>query len=80
MSTRILSLNQEKFLLKLYKTLSKELMSGTEMIYQWNLQREMDFINRVLSHRSYTIHYDADRLNSLRNLYKNLTKGLSTSN
>jgi hypothetical protein len=51
------------------------------MIYQWDLQKEIGFIDRVLSDREYSIHDDdADKLNSLRNLYGYLKKGITTSN
>lgn len=72
------------FLLKCVKLIEKEFHSGTfsatHMIYQWDLQREKRFINRVLSDRGYDLLEDADRLNSIRNLYGNLKKGVSTSN
>ena len=70
MSTRILSFDQEKFLLHIYKKISKEFMSGSTHVLLWDLTKEMDFINRVLSDREYSIHNDADRLNSLRGLYQ----------
>ena len=78
--TRILSFIQEEWLLKCVKLIEKEYKRGTMMIYQWDLQKEIWFIDRVLSDREYSIHDDADKLNSLRNLYKNLKKGLATSN
>ena len=80
MSTRVLSFDQESFLLKCVLRIEKEYKSGTMMIYQWDLQKEIWFIDRVLSDREYSIHDDADRLNSIRNLYKNLKKGVPTSN
>ena len=82
--TRVLSFDQESFLLKcvlrIEKEWKKEYKGGSTMIYQWDLQKEIWFIDRVLSDREYSIHDDADRLNSLRNLYRYLTKGVSTSN
>ena len=78
--TRILSFIQEEWLLKCVKLIEKEYKRGTTMIHQWDLQKEIWFIDRVLSDREYSIHDDADKLNSLRNLYKNLKKGLATSN
>ena len=80
MSTRILSFDQESFLLKCVLRIEKEYKSGTTMIYQWDLQKEIWFIDRVLSDREYSIHDDADRLNSIRNLYIYLKKGMTTSN
>ena len=80
MRSRVLTVGQEKFLLKCVKLIEKEFQSGTHMIYQWNLQRERGFIYRVLSDRGYDLLEDADRLNSIRNLYGNLKKGVTTSN
>lgn len=80
MRNRILSFDQEEFLLKCVKLIEKEFQSGTHMIYQWDLQREKRFIYRVLSDREYDLLEDVDRLNSLRNLYGNLKKGVPTSN
>ena len=79
MSTRVLSFDQEEWLLKCVNLIEKEYKGGTTMIYQWDLQKEIGFIDRVLSDREYSIHDDADKLNSLRNLYKNLKKMMQIS-
>jgi len=50
--------------------MSHELMSGSTHVLLWDLTKEMDFINKVLSDRSYSIHEDTDRLNALRGLYQ----------
>jgi len=80
MKTRILSFDQEEFLLKCVKLIEREFKSGTQMVYQWDLQREKRFIYRVLSDREYDILDDSDRLNSIRNLYGYIKKGVTTSN
>ena len=80
MRNKVLSFDQEDFLLKCVKLIEKEFESGTQMLYQWDLQREKRFIYRVLSDREYDLLEDADKLNSLRNLYGYLKKGVSTSN
>lgn len=80
MRTRILSFKQEEFLLKCVKLIEKEWKSGNHMLYQWNLQREKRFIYRVLSDREYDVIEDADKLNSIRNLYIYLKKEMTTSN
>ena len=80
MSTRVLSFDQEEWLLKCVNLIEGEYKKGTMMIYQWDLQKEMWFIDKVLSDREYSIHDDADKLNSLRNLYTYIKKGVSTSN
>lgn len=69
MGTRTLSEKQERFLMDAYIEIEKEFNRGTTYVYQWNLVKELHFINAVLSEREYSIHEDADRLNSLRNLY-----------
>jgi len=80
MKTRILSFDQEEFLLKCVKLIESEFESDTLMLYQWKLQKEKRFIYRVLSDREYDVLEDSDRLNSLRNLYGYLKKGVQTSN
>ena len=80
MNTRVLSFVQEEWLLKCVKLIQKEYESGTAIINQWDLQKEIWFIDGVLFDREYSIHEDSDRLNSIRNLYRYLKKGLSTSN
>jgi hypothetical protein len=69
--TRILSFDQEKFLLHIYKKIEKEIKSGSTHVLFWELSDELSLINRVLSNRSYSMHGDdVNRLNSLRNLYE----------
>jgi predicted metallopeptidase len=87
MRNRVLSFDQEDFLLKCVKLIESEFSAdslaavwGTQMIYQWDLQKEKRFIYRVLSDREYDLFEDADKLNSLRNLYGYLKKGVATSN
>ena len=80
MKTRILSFDQEEFLLKCVKLIEREFESGPQMVYQWDLQQEKRFIYRVLSDREYGVLEDADRLNSIRNLYSHVKKGMTTSN
>jgi hypothetical protein len=80
MSTRVLSFDQESFLLKCVLLIEGEYKRGTMMIYQWDLQQEIKFIDRVLSDREYDIMNDTDRLNSIRNLYGYIKKGMTTSN
>jgi hypothetical protein len=80
MSTRVLSFDQESFLLKCVLLIEGEYKRGTMMVYQWDLQQEIWFIDRVLSDREYDILEDSDRLNSIRNLYGYIKKGVTTSN
>lgn len=65
---KTLTTNQEKYLLKAVKKIYKEYVSGVGMVYQWNLQNEIKFLNEILSMRTYSLQYDSDRLNSIKNL------------
>jgi hypothetical protein len=67
---------QEKFLLKCTRAIEKECGGGTSHVYQWELESEMRFINKILSNRVYDLFYDSDRLNSLGNLYGYIKKGV----
>ena len=80
MRNRVLSFDQESFLLKCVLLIEGEYKRGTMMVYQWDLQREIKFIDRILSDREYDLLEDADRLNSIRNLYGYIKKGMTTSN
>jgi hypothetical protein len=72
MQYKTLNDKQEKFLLKCYNKIEETFMGGATYVYQWELVKEMAFINRVLSNREYDIQYDSDRLNSLGNLYRHI--------
>jgi hypothetical protein len=79
MKNRILSFDQDAFLWKCVLLIEGEYKRGTMMVYQWDLQKEIKFIYRILSDREYNIMNDTDRLNSIRNLYGYLKKGILTS-
>ena len=65
---RTLTTEQEQYLLKASELINKTYWSGVDNIYQWRLGSEGIFIDKVLSNRSYDLYYDADRLNSIKNL------------
>ena len=73
---KTITLEQEKFLLKCARVIEKESNGGTTHVYQWELESEMRFINKILSNRVYDLFYDSDRLNSLGNLYGYIKKGV----
>jgi hypothetical protein len=75
MQYKTLNDKQEKFLLKCYDKIKETFMGGATHVLEWELVKEMGFINKILSNRQYDIYYDSDRLNSLGNLYKHITKG-----
>ena len=59
---------QEEYLIKASELINKTYWSGVDNIYQWRLRSEGIFIDKVLSNHSYDLYYDADRLNSIKNL------------
>lgn len=63
-----LSPKQERYILSSVDTLEQTLNKGVTNIYQWDLQREIRFLNKIIEKRAYDIYYDADRLNSIKNL------------
>ena len=75
MQYKTLNDKQKKFLLKCHSKIEETILQGATHVYQWELERELKFINKILSDRQYDIYYDSDRLNSLGNLYKYITKG-----
>ena len=73
---RNLTNEQESFLVKCWEVISTWSTKNqpTTQYLQWNLEQEVKFITKVLNHRVYDLFYDADRLNSLGNLYRYLKK------
>ena len=72
---RNLTIEQESFLTKCWKVINTWTIKNESYSYhQWELEREMKFIRKVLNDRVYDLFYDADRLNSLGNLYRYLKK------
>tara|TARA_R110001632_G_scaffold8515_7_gene33747 strand:+ start:3311 stop:3580 length:270 start_codon:yes stop_codon:yes gene_type:complete len=47
---------------------------GNNRVYQWELQKELKFLNYMKSVREYTFE-DADKLNSIKNLYNHIKNG-----
>lgn len=69
---RALTENQETFLVNTWDVLNKWWLENKSNphYYQWDVYKEMQFISKVLNNRSYDLFYEADRLNSLGNLYR----------
>lgn len=65
---------QEKYLLKSSKLIYTTYLSGVDSIYQWRLNSERTFIEKILTNRSYDLYYDADRLNSVKNLISHIKR------
>lgn len=43
---------------------------GNGHVYQWNLQRELNYIDKLVKVEEYDSHYETDRLNSYRDLIR----------
>jgi len=72
---RNLNINQEEFLVKCWEVINTWTIKNESYSYlQWELEREMKFISKILNDRVYDLFYDSDRLNSLGNLYRYLKK------
>ena len=73
---RNLTIEQESFLTKCWKVINtwSTKNPSTTHYHLWELEKEMKFISKVLNDRVYDLFYDADRLNSLGNLYRYLKK------
>ena len=71
---------QKKFLLKCHSKIEETIVGGATHVYQWELERELNFINKILCEMEYDIYYDSDRLNSLGNLYGYIKERVYTSN
>ena len=69
---KYLTTQQERYLLLSVDKLEDTITKGIDKVYQWDLQREVKFVNKVLSDRAYDMFYDADRLNSIKNLINHL--------
>jgi hypothetical protein len=71
---RNLTRNQEDFLIKCWDILNGWYLENKRnpIYYNWDVYKEMRFINKVLNDGEYDLYYDADRLNSLGNLYRYL--------
>ena len=63
-----LTTEKREYLTKVILKICEVIGEGTESIYLWNLDKEVNFISRVLTNGVYNLYYDSDRLNSLKNL------------
>ena len=69
-----LSPKQERYLLLSIDTLNDTISKGIDRVYQWDLQREVKFLEKILDKRAYDMYYDADRLNSIKNLINHIDR------
>lgn len=65
---RELTTEKREYLTKVSLKIREVINEGVESIYLWNLDKEVNFISRVLTNGVYNLYYDSDRLNSLKNL------------
>ena len=54
-----------------YDTIYRYYCSGHNKVYQWELQKELKFLNYMKEVGEYTFE-DADKLNSIKNLYNTI--------
>lgn len=63
-----LSPKQERYILLSIDKLKDAIDNGLNKLYEWDLQKEVKFLEKIIDKRAYDIFYDADRLNSIKNL------------
>ena len=66
--------NKMKWINIFFDTIYKHYCKGNNRVYQWELQRELKFLN-FLKECTYYEGNDADRLNSIKNLYQHIKNG-----
>tara|TARA_Y100000389_G_C17452440_1_gene515811 strand:- start:2538 stop:2768 length:231 start_codon:yes stop_codon:yes gene_type:complete len=66
--------NKMKWVNIFFDTIYKYYCKGNNKVYQWELQRELKFLNYLKDCGEYN-HDDADRLNSIKNLYQHIKNG-----
>ena len=71
---RYLTTQQERYLLLSVDTLINTISKGIDKVYQWDLKREVNFLEKVIDNRAYDMYYDADRLNSIKNLINHIDR------
>ena len=54
-----------------FDTIYKHYCKGNNMVHHWELQKELKFLNYIKDCGEYTFE-DADRLNSITNIYQYL--------
>jgi hypothetical protein len=68
---------QMKWINIFYDTIYDYYCSGHNKVYKWELQKELKFLNYIKECGEY-YGRDADRLNSITNLYQYIQNGKST--
>ena len=58
-----------KWINKFFDTIYGYYCDGNNRVYQWELQKELKFLNYIKDCGEYTFE-DADRLNSITNIYQ----------
>jgi hypothetical protein len=66
--------NKMKWIEIFFDTIYKHYCKGNNKVYQWELQRELKFLNYLKLCGEYHGR-DADRLNSIKNLYLHIKNG-----
>ena len=63
-----------KWINKFFDTIYGYYCDGNNRVYQWELQKELKFLNYIKDCGEYTLE-DADKLNSITNLYNHIKNG-----
>lgn len=63
-----------KWINEFFDTIYTYYCKGNPKVYQWDLQRELKFLNYMKKVGEYTFE-DADKLNSIKNLYLHIKNG-----
>ncbi len=58
-----------KWINKFFDTIYGYYCDGNNKVYQWELQKELKFLNYIKDCGEYTLE-DADKLNSITNIYQ----------
>ena len=66
--------NKMKWVNIFFDTIYKYYCKGNNKVYQWELQRELKFLNYLKDCGEYHDE-DGDRLNSITNLYQHIKNG-----
>ena len=64
---------------KFFDTIYGYYCDGNNRVYQWELQKELKFLNYIKDCGEYTLE-DADKLNSITNLYNHIKNGTISKN
>ena len=71
---KILSKEKLRWINEFFEVIYNYYCKGNNRVYQWELQKELKFLNYMKNAGEYTFE-DADKLNSIKNLYNHIKNG-----